>query len=115
MMNPILKSTIRNLKKASSERSQPIWAALADDLDKAKRKRHSINLSNINRHTEAGQIVAVPGKVLASGSLDHPVTVAAFAFSDGALKKITEAKGKAMTLQELMESEPKPSEIKIIK
>ncbi len=29
--------------------------------------------------------VAVPGKVLSTGELDHPITVAAFAFSEKAL------------------------------
>ena len=110
-----LINTIKTLRKASKERSQPIWAALADELDKAKRKRNSVNLSRINRHTEAETIVAVPGKVLSSGRLDHPVTVAAYAFSEGALEKIAGAQGKAMSLNELLEEKIDTSKIKIIK
>jgi len=115
LINSELIDTIKILRKASKEKSQPIWAALADELDKAKRRRNSVNLSRINRHTKAEAIVAVPGKVLSSGSLDHPVTVAAYSFSEGALEKIAGVNGKAMSLKELLDGQIDTSKIKIIK
>ena len=115
MNNPELKTTIRKLKAASKERDQAIWAALADGLDKPKRIRTALNLSRINRHTEAGDTVGVPGKVLASGALNHPVTVAAFSFSDGARRKILGAKGRAITLTALLKEGIEPSKIKVLK
>ena len=115
MMNPELKKTIRALKAASKGDGPAIWGALAEELDKAKRRRVAVNLSKINRHSDAGGVVAVPGKVLAAGSLKHPVTVAAFSFSEKAREKIALAGGRALTLLELLEAGVAPSEIRIVK
>ena len=115
MMNPELKETIRILKNASRKSGQKIWAALAEELDKPKRRRVAVNLSRINRHTQPGDVVAVPGKVLASGALDHPITVAAHSFSDSARKKITQSEGHAVSLTSLHEDQIEPSKIKILK
>ena len=66
-------------------------------------------------NTEADDIVAVPGKVLAAGSLTHPVTVAAYSFSEGAREKISLAEGHAVSLTELMDEGIDPSNIRILK
>lgn len=115
MMNPELKRTIQSLRAASRGGGPAIWAALADELDKPKRRRNAINLSRIDRHTEAGDLVAVPGKVLASGSLTHPVTIAAYSFSEGAQEKILFAEGRAISLITLLTDGVEPSKIKILK
>ena len=115
MMNPELIRTIQALRAAQKKSGAAIWGALADELDRPKRRRNSVNLSRINRHTETGSIVAVPGKVLASGSLSHPVTIAAYSFSNGALEKIALAEGRAMSLTDLLEEGVEPSGIKILK
>ena len=115
MMNPQLKETIRTLRDASRKRDQKIWAAVAEGLDKPKRSRVSVNLSRINRHTQPGDVVAVPGKVLSSGELDHPVTVAAYSFSEGARKKIAQTEGRAVPLTSLLEEQVDPSKIRILK
>lgn len=113
-MNPELKKAIRDLRSASKESGKAIWKKLADELDRPKRRRISLNLSNIDRHTEAGDVVAVPGKVLSSGSLSHPVTVAAYSFSEAAKEKISSVEGRVITLIALI-GEVEPSKIKILK
>jgi large subunit ribosomal protein L18e len=115
MMNPELKKVIQALKAASRKGGQAIWGTLAEELDKPKRRRATVNLSRINRHTRAGDIVAVPGKVLAAGSLTHPVTVAAYSFSEGAREKISLAEGHALSLTALMDEGTDPSTIRILK
>jgi large subunit ribosomal protein L18e len=115
MMNSELKRVIRILNTESKKGGKAIWRALADDLNSPKRSRISVNLSRINRNTESGDIVAIPGKVLASGSLSHPLTVAAFSFSNGARQKITQSGSKAIFLVDLLEEKIEPSNIKIIK
>ncbi len=56
----------------------------------------------------------VPGKVLGAGKIDHPINVAAFAFSDQARLKILKAKGKCLSILELMKKNPKGANVKII-
>ncbi len=115
MKNQTLKDTIQALMDASDETGKAIWRALAEELDKPKRRRVAVNLSRIDRHAEEGEVVAVPGKVLAAGSLSKPLKVAAFQFSEGALEKISLAKGEAMTLKELLEAGVEPSKIRVMK
>jgi large subunit ribosomal protein L18e len=115
MLNPELKNVIQTLKAASRREGKAIWSALANELDKSKRSRTAVNLSRINRHTEAGDIIAVPGKVLASGALDHQITIAAYSFSNGAKKKIVQSSSKAISLLDLLNDNIEPSKIKILK
>ena len=110
-----IEKIIRELKKASKNSGQPVWAALADDLDKSKRSRIAVNLSRINRLTEDGDTVLVPGKVLASGKLRHAITIAAYDFSDSAKEKILQANGTTKTYNELILESTNLKNIKLIK
>jgi len=58
--------------------------------------------------------VVVPGKVLGAGKIDLPLQVAAFAFSDKARSKISKAKGKCLSIPELMKKNPKGANVKVI-
>ena len=113
--NPQLIELISLLRKKSREQDAPIWADVADYLAHTRSQRIAINLSNINRHTEKADVVVVPVKILASGALDHAVTVASFEASEPAKAKIEAAKGKYITIQELVEKNPKGSKVKIIR
>lgn len=115
MMNQMLKDTIEALRIASDETGAAVWRALAEELDKPKRRRVAVNLSRIDRYAAEGEVVAVPGKVLAAGNLSKPVKVAAFSFSEAALKKIVMAKGEAMTLTGLLDEGVEPGKIRIMK
>jgi len=115
MKNRQLMDTIQALEKASQESGAALWGALAGELDRSKRSRVAVNLSSIERFADEGDVVAVPGKVLAAGGLSKPVKVAAFSFSEGALEKIRAAGGEAMSLTELLEAGVEPSQIRIMK
>jgi len=112
--NPELIDTIRLLKKTSKENDVAVWRKMAEYLSRTRRTRIAVNLSRINRYTKTGETVAVPGKVLGAGAVDHSVTVAAFAFSEKALTKLRKAKGKCLTFSELIKKNPKGSDVKII-
>jgi large subunit ribosomal protein L18e len=113
--NPQLIELISILRKTSKEQDAPIWADVADYLAHTRRQRIAVNLSNINRNSEKADVVVVPGKILASGAVDHTITVAAFEASDAAKAKLEAAKGKYITIQELLEKNPKGSKVKIIR
>ena len=112
--NPQLRKLVFYLRKAWRRNGARIWLDVARRLAKPRRKRISVNLSRINRHTSEGDVVVVPGKVLGAGLLRHPVTVAAFAFTRSARQKILEAGGKCLDIRELVELNPKGSGVKII-
>jgi len=112
--NPYLKQLIENLKKKSFELNAPIWKTAAEKLEKSTRKRIEVNLSKIERYANNGDTVIVPGAVLASGQLTKSVNVAAWRFSSTAIEKIKKSKGKILTIEELVQENPKGSNVKII-
>ncbi len=112
--NILVRKTIRELRKAANRNKAPIWDTIADLLEKPRRKRIAVNISRINRYTKSGDTVVVPGKVLGAGILNHPVNVAAIAFSKKALEKIRAVGGRAMHILELIEENPRGSNVKII-
>ena len=112
--NPELISLIRDLKKQSQESRSDIWQSIAERLTKSKRRRVAVNLSRLNRYTEKGETVIVPGKVLGAGKPDHPLTIAAFSFSTMAKDKIEAIKGNCISIRELMKKNPTGTNIKIM-
>jgi len=111
--NIYLRRLIHTLKKYGREFKAPIWRDVAEYLARPTRKRVEVNLSRINRYTEEGDVVVVPGKVLGSGVLSHRVTVAAWRFSREAFTKIKSV-GEAITIEELLRRNPSGKNVKII-
>ena len=112
--NLIVRKTIRALKSAANRNNAPIWRYVAELIDKPRRLRVEVNLSKINRYTQRGDVVVVPGKVLGAGNIDHPVTVAALGFSRQAVEKIRATGGKVVHILQLIEENPRGSRVKII-
>ena len=71
------------------------------------------NLYKIDKHTRENEIALVPGKVLSIGNLNKKIKVAAFQFSDQAKEKINLI-GKAITIKELIQENPKGNKVRII-
>lgn len=113
--NPRIVRLIGDLKAASRENGSPIWRDVAKRLEKPRRNYAAVNLSKINRHTDSNDTVLVAGKVLASGDIEHSVTVAALSFSSQAMAKIQGAGGKCLAIEKLVEEHPKGSGIKILR
>ena len=112
--NPELILLIRDLKKNSLENQAQVWRSLADHLSSSKRSRIAVNVSRLNRYTKDGETVVVPGKVLGAGKADHPIIVAAFAFSDVGQSKIQNAKGKCLSIRDLMKKNPSGKNVKLM-
>ena len=112
--NPYLRELIEKLRKKWLEVNAPIWKTVAEKLEKPTRKRVEVNLSRIERYAKENEVVLVPGKVLGMGNLTKKVTVAAWAFSKSAKEKIEKAGGKILSIEELMEKNPKGSKVRIM-
>jgi len=109
-----LRRLIRYLRKKSNEENVKIWKDIAWRLERPRRQRAEVNISRINRYTKEGDMVVVPGSVLGAGNLDHKVIVAAWKFSEKAKEKIIQAGGEAITIEELIERNPKGSGVIIM-
>jgi large subunit ribosomal protein L18e len=109
--NSALVSLIKRLEKEK----QPIWRAVALELAKPRRKKVEVNLSKIEKYANDGSTVLVPGKVLGSGNLTKKVTIAAFSFSESAQKLIMASGSKMMSIEQLLESNPKGEGVLLLK
>ncbi len=81
---------------------------------RAKRKRNGINLSRLTRLTKSGQSVVVVDRVLGTGMLAHPLTVAALGFSASAKKGIEKSGGKAVKFEEMMAKNPSGKDLSVL-
>ena len=113
--NPEMNETIAALKRKGRQNKARIWLRVAEFLGKPRRSRVAVNLSRIARNTKKGDIVAVPGKVLATGAISHAVRVGAFSFSHGAKAKVEKAGGSCVSLNKLANDHPKGSKVKILR
>ncbi|MFD1634125.1 50S ribosomal protein L18e [Haloplanus ruber] len=112
--NPRLNSLIAELKAVSRESGAGVWQDVADRLEKPRRTHAEVNLGQIERYAREEETVVVPGKVLGSGVLEKNVTVAAVDFSSTARRKIEQV-GAAEQLEQVAESNPEGSNVRVIR
>lgn len=113
--NPRISMLIDALKAKSREQNVGIWRDIAMRLDKPTKHYAEINLSKINRYSKDNETVIIPGKVLGTGNIEHPVTVAALNFSLTAEQIIANAQGKCLSIEQLMETNPTGKGVRILK
>jgi len=73
-----------------------------------------LNVGQLARVSKKGDVIAVPGKVLAAGEIAHEVTVAAYGFSPQAAEKIRRAGGKCLSLTALADERPRGASVRIL-
>lgn len=112
--NIVIRRLVRELRKASNQYGARIWDYVADLLERPSRNQVAVNLSKVNRYSHQGGYVIVPGKVLGSGVLKKPVTIAAVSFSKRAVERIREAGGSAISIAELLKTNPQGSNLRVI-
>jgi large subunit ribosomal protein L18e len=112
--NPILVSLIQELKKQSNELEAPIWKDIAKRLEKPSKNWPIVNLKRISTHTSEKEIALIPGKVLSTGNLTKKIQIAAWSFSEKARVKIKKSGGKCLSIEELIKSNPKGKDVRIL-
>ncbi|MBU0457487.1 MAG: 50S ribosomal protein L18e [Nanoarchaeota archaeon] len=90
------------------------WSRIKKDLCKPTRQRREVNIYKINQFARDGETVVIPGKVLSVGEMNKKVDVAAFSFSQEAKVKIESAKGKALSIKELLKLNPDGKKVRIL-
>ncbi len=86
----------------------------SQEAHRPRRNYSAVNLAKLDRLTSEGDVAVVPGAVLGTGRLTKKITVAGFKASASARRKIEEAGGRYVSLEELASENPKGTGIKII-
>ncbi len=112
--NPALLSLIDMLKKAAYEHDATIWKDIAIRLEKPSRNWAEVNLNRISRYANPKETALIPGKVLSTGELTKKVSIAAWSFSEKSEEKIKKAGGKCLSIEEVVKTNPKGKDIRIL-
>ncbi len=107
--NYYMRKLIRDLWKTKIK----IWKKLSKKLSGPRKNRVKANLYRINKKTSKDDVIVIPGKVLGMGELDHTLTIACLEYSKSAKKKIESSGSKLLTIEELIENNPKGSGVKV--
>ncbi|MHA1382510.1 MAG: 50S ribosomal protein L18e [Candidatus Helarchaeota archaeon] len=108
--NPEKQELLKNLWNSKRR----VWRAVAKKLSKRRKDKIEVNLSRINKLVKENETVVVPGKVLALGTLDKKILLAAYSFSNDCEEKIKKVKGECISIQELIKRNPEGKNVKII-
>ena len=103
------RKLIRDLWKTKRR----IWKKVSKKLSGPRRNQVEANLYRINKKTKNNDVIVVPGKILGLGELDHKLTIACLTFSKSAKKKIEASGSKLISIEELLEQNPKGESIKV--
>ncbi len=112
--NPNLVRLIDELLSASAENNARVWKDIAERLAKPLRNYAEVNIAKLERYGREGEMILVPGKVLGSGMVSKPLTVAAWRFSQSAREKIEGAGGKCLSFSEVLRINPGGKNVRII-
>ncbi len=112
--NAYLRRFIDELKKKSLENKAPIWKDVAEKLGKPTRQKVEVNISDIEQNANSGETILVPGVVLSNGELTKQVKIAAWKFSAKAEEKIKHTHGEIFTIEEILQKNPKGTNIRIM-
>lgn len=112
--NPYTRKLIIYLEKASKKNKAKIWEYVAELISKPRRKKVEVNLYKIDKYSKDGDTILVPGKVLSIGNVNKKIKIAALKFSKSAELKLKKAGIEIMSIKELVEKNPKGSNVKII-
>lgn len=106
--NPELVQTISLAIKNSH------WREIAKILSGSTRKHSQVNLSEIDKHSAAGDTIIVPGKVLSKGELTKRIRICALSISSEAKEKLKSTKSEFAYLAEEIRKNSEAEGIKII-
>jgi|SRR3989338_2705827 len=106
--NPELVETIRLALKNHN------WLKTAKILASSTRRLLSINLSEIDKNSTAGDTIIIYGKILSQGQLTKRIRISAMAISQQAKEKLKTTKSEFIPLGEEIKKNPKAEGIKIV-
>ena len=110
----VTRELVEEIRNKSFENKSKLWRAVAEGMNRSRRKRFEVNLNRLEKHGKAKETIVVPGIVLGAGEIKKVITIAALRFSGKAKEKIEKSGGKCLTIEELFEKNPKGKGIRIM-
>ncbi|MDW0150906.1 MAG: 50S ribosomal protein L18e, partial [Nitrososphaeraceae archaeon] len=83
-------------------------------IESSRSNKSEINIGKLENLTKDGETIIIPGKVLGNGVLTHKLNVASFSISLPAIKKILDAGGKVITINDFVNQYPDGKGVRII-
>ncbi len=112
--NQHIRNLISSLKTQASKNNAPIWRRVASELEKPKKQQRIVNFSRINSFAKNGDILLIPGKLLAGGGkLEKKVTLIPVNASEKAIEKLKDSGSKISTIEEIFKSNPKGNKLRV--
>jgi len=103
---------LKALSKMTPE--EGVWRVAEEALRGSRRRMAAVNVGKLDRLAEEDSLILVPGKVLGTGVVTKRLKVGAFSFSTEAARKINEAGGEALKLEEFVKKYGKTGGIRVI-
>ncbi|MDP2717568.1 MAG: 50S ribosomal protein L18e [Candidatus Micrarchaeota archaeon] len=103
---------LNQLRKAGAKRK--LWKRVREILSNPRRLEAQVNLYRLSKLTKSGETVVVPGKLLGTGALAHPLTLVYVDASKSALLGVAAAKGKAVLLSDFLAQNADEKNVKIV-
>lgn len=110
-----LKLIVQNLTELSRNNSSDLWRDVAKRINGGRRRYASLNLGKIDRHSNEGDVLVVPGTILGAGNITKKMTLASLHISRKALEKVQAAGCTYKSISELSEENPKGTNIRIMR
>jgi len=107
--NSLLVKTILLAKKNNK------WLEVAKILSGPRKRWININLEEIDKQTQDGEKVVIPGKVLSQGEITKKIKIVALDFSERAREKLLNSKREISSIIEEIQKNPETKGIKILK
>ncbi len=101
-----IRNIIGSLEKADPKaRNSGLAQRMLKLASLPRRRRVTVNLSKLNSLAKPGENIIVPGKILATGSVDKAFNVAAIEWSGASAKKLKDAGCKVLGIEEMLKKE----------
>ncbi len=105
-VRPSISKTVGALEKAAHGNEAPIWSKIIKMARGSISADRVVNIKKIAEHTNEGDSVIVPGKVLGVGDIPHKITLYSFSISEPAAKIITKAGGSVKPVEDAVKNHP---------
>ena len=102
------------IKTIIATKKNKAWIRVAEILSGPRKNRANLNLEEIDKNVEEGEIAVIPGKVLSQGSVNKKIKIIALNFSSKAKEKLLKSKCEISSIVEEIKKNPEGKGIKIL-